>query len=78
MFGSQIQNDSNPFIVMCSVIAFHFVVKSAGFVPTNAPDLIVAPWPRAESLPAPSAEGDAARAAMDAVQAMLATLTVTR
>jgi len=26
-------------------------LKSAGFVPTNAPDLIVAPWPRFEDLP---------------------------
>jgi hypothetical protein len=23
MFGSQIQNDTNPLFVMCSVIAFH-------------------------------------------------------
>ncbi len=28
MFGSQIQNDSNPFVVMCSVIAV-YVVSSA-------------------------------------------------
>jgi hypothetical protein len=28
MFGSQIQNDTNPFIVMCSVIAV-FVICSA-------------------------------------------------
>jgi hypothetical protein len=25
MFGSQTQNDSNPFIIMCSVMAFHVV-----------------------------------------------------
>jgi hypothetical protein len=23
MFGSHTQNDSNPFVVMCSVMAFH-------------------------------------------------------
>lgn len=28
MFGSQIQNDSNPFIIMCSVIAFHVVASA--------------------------------------------------
>jgi hypothetical protein len=28
MFGTQIQNDTNPFIVMCSVIAFHVVASA--------------------------------------------------
>jgi hypothetical protein len=28
MFSSQIKNDTNPFIVMCSVIAFHFVASA--------------------------------------------------
>ncbi len=45
-------------------------LKSAGFVPANAPDLIVAPWPTADELPVATAADATALAAMEALQAL--------
>ncbi len=49
-------------------------LKSAGFVPTAAPDLIVAPWPQASALPPRTARNDEAAAAMAGLQEITSAL----
>ncbi|MBL8840546.1 MAG: valine--tRNA ligase [Planctomycetes bacterium] len=49
-------------------------LKSAGFVPSDAKDLIVAPWPRADALPARTAANDEAAAAMAGLQEITSAL----